>query len=321
MIVRKSDLFDYNFPPHPWTSRVALECDVALQSDRKNMEAHCPQPSRSLSKALRSAINRIVQAVPRSARTRLYYTAMDQSPMLRVLSGPFTGLQYLENSTGSLYYPKILGTYEKELHKLVDRFKNVHRIVDVGAAEGYYAVGLAWLLQGVKVKAFEATASGQQMIRALASINGVADRVDVGGFCDISALSSALGDGDRALVIVDVEGAEADILDPSLCPGLANATILVEVHDSLRPGTGLLLRERLGETHDVEVIWEEARTMADFPLALSFLRRAIFTPMFLRSMNERRGPRMHWLYCVPKRPSITRAEVTSRQENGPIANE
>src|SRR5947207_15823212 len=59
----------------------------------------------------------------------------------RILEGPFQGLIYGDRSFGSMYWPKLLGTYEKELsacftaHNLCqyDLFLNL------GCAEGYYA--------------------------------------------------------------------------------------------------------------------------------------------------------------------------------------
>lgn len=65
----------------------------------------------------------------------------------RILAGPFRGMKYIENSHGSAYLPKILGSYEKELHKFIPRIveEEYELILDIGAAEGYYAVGLSYL--------------------------------------------------------------------------------------------------------------------------------------------------------------------------------
>ena len=75
-----------------------------------------------------------------------------------VAGGPFQGLRYIRESVGSAWAPKMLGTYEKELWPVVDVLirRRPRWIVDVGAAEGYYAVGLAMRLGAAQVVAFEA---------------------------------------------------------------------------------------------------------------------------------------------------------------------
>src|SRR4051794_38235977 len=62
-----------------------------------------------------------------------------------VVGGPFEGMSYVGNSHGSAWCPKILGTYEREIRSAVDEIaaREFPNIVNIGAAEGYYAVGLA----------------------------------------------------------------------------------------------------------------------------------------------------------------------------------
>ena len=45
---------------------------------------------------------------------------------------------------GSVLIPKLLGSYEQELQPLLQRLaaQNYSEIVDIGCAEGYYAIGL-----------------------------------------------------------------------------------------------------------------------------------------------------------------------------------
>ena len=63
-----------------------------------------------------------------------------------VLSGPFHGMRYVDHSVGSSLFPKLIGTYEKELRYWLEaQFteSNLTTIVNIGAGEGYYAVGAA----------------------------------------------------------------------------------------------------------------------------------------------------------------------------------
>ncbi len=76
-----------------------------------------------------------------------------------VLSGPFQGLRYLCSWDNSFFSQKILGTYEKELHGLIELIctEAYDLVVDVGAAEGFYACGLAYRMPQARVIAYEAS--------------------------------------------------------------------------------------------------------------------------------------------------------------------
>ena len=75
-----------------------------------------------------------------------------------VLSGPFKGMRYPLRSSGQGgLLPKLLGTYERELSPAIERLISDRPtlVVNVGAAEGYYAVGLALRAPQAQVIAFE----------------------------------------------------------------------------------------------------------------------------------------------------------------------
>ena len=91
----------------------------------------------------------------------------------KILSVPFKNLNYKTDteSVGSAYWPKLIGTYEKELNIIIEGVlaKNpqlIDGVVNIGAAEGYYAVGLAQRLKNVYVTAFESQLQGQKLIRS-----------------------------------------------------------------------------------------------------------------------------------------------------------
>ena len=147
--------------------------------------------------------------------------------------------------------PRLLGSYEDELHPYIELFANagLDCVIDVGCAEGYYAVGLARLMPEVVVHAHDIDAKAQDACRALAQKNGVADRVIVGGEFkpqDFEAFA-----GRRVLVMVDCEGAEVDVLQPALSPALAGMSLIVETHDIYREGALATLVERFSPTHDI----------------------------------------------------------------------
>ena len=99
-----------------------------------------------------------------------------------VLSGPFEGMKYGSViSQCSLHYPKLLGSYESELHPWIQQVRDCtyEIVVDVGAAEGYYAVGIARLMPATKVIAYELDPGAREQLKKLASLNGLSRQVEI----------------------------------------------------------------------------------------------------------------------------------------------
>ena len=217
-----------------------------------------------------------------------------------VASGPFVGMRYASGTT-AVFLPKLLGTYELELHEAVRECAGCFSlIINVGAADGYYAVGLARADPRARVVAFEMEADRRELLGQIAVLNGVAERVEIHAAADATALSEALGSGDECLVVVDVEGAEETILDPAAVPGLKSCTIVVEIHPHAVAGIDKTLRDRFGSTHEIEEIWEQPRTADHFPLDAPIYMRLLFSDALVNTMRERRPERMRWFVMRPR---------------------
>ncbi len=227
--------------------------------------------------------------VRRAARVgRLYRERHDQV----VRHGPFADLRYPDDL---VQVPKLLGTYELELHPAVERLIDGEpaTVVNVGAGEGYYAVGLARRLPRARVLAFDLNEDEQRRCRTLAELNDVADRVAVAGECTPDTLR-ALPDDDVALVM-DCEGCELALLRPEQISPLRRWRILVELHDFLDPATTRTIRDRFRPTHDLELIAARARDPGG-------VDELAFLPPTLRAiaLDEARPPGMHWADLRPR---------------------
>lgn len=166
----------------------------------------------------------------------------------RVQSGPFAGMIYAQASEGA-GAARLLGCYEACLAPVIGQIArgNYAQIIDIGCAEGYYAVGLARIMPQARIFARDANADALVQCTKLAADNGVADRVITGGAMthgdfDICAVAATC-------IICDIEGAEAALLDPTLAPALVQADILVETH---HPETAATLTARFAATHDIQ---------------------------------------------------------------------
>jgi hypothetical protein len=205
-----------------------------------------------------------------------------------VVAGPFKGLQYVESGRGSSLGPKLLGTYELELRDIIESIiaRGYKTIINIGAGEGYYGVGLAKRMPDSRLVCFDAEPINQEQIKMLARRNGVEAQIDVRGLCDDMSLAQAIGDSHDVLVICDIEGAEVEVLRPDAVPSLKRADLLVEMHDIVRKGCSDAIRARFAGTHDIDVIPTRKRTDADFPAAGVDLE-----PKHRQScMDEGRGP-------------------------------
>ena len=149
----------------------------------------------------------------------------------RILGGPFAGMEYVAAATEGALAPRLLGTYESELHPHLRAFAQagLDCVDAVGCAEGYYAVGLARMMPGVTVHAFDIDDTARAACAELAARNGVSNRVLVGGEFPPDGFQAFAGR--RVLVMVDAEGAELDILEPQMSPALAGMNVIVETHD------------------------------------------------------------------------------------------
>lgn len=221
----------------------------------------------------------------------------------RVQSGPFKGLRYVRKSVGSNWAPKILGTYELELHPCFNKLcrQPWELLIDVGAAEGYYAVGLALTTQ-TTVIAFEQEERGRDLILKMAILNKVADKLSIHGHCSPETLINSLGENKRTLVVMDVEGYETTLLNESVIPHLGESTVLVEIHEGATREVTRLLNARFEKTHRITEFETRPRTFSDF-LAPWWIRHLAARPIWIQAaMNESREGPMTWLLFEPQQP-------------------
>ena len=117
----------------------------------------------------------------RKSKIKFLLNEIFQGDVLQVMNGPFQGMKYIATSNGSQLLPKILGSYEEPIHEWVRERAlawQYETIIDVGCAEGYYAVGFALKSPKSKIIAFDIDTSALANARQLAMINKVDHRVE-----------------------------------------------------------------------------------------------------------------------------------------------
>ncbi|MFO1449299.1 MAG: class I SAM-dependent methyltransferase [Opitutaceae bacterium] len=217
----------------------------------------------------------------------------------RVRSGPFSGMKYIGQSTGSAYLPKIFGTYELELESVwnLGYLRQFGAIVDVGCAEGYYLAGIGHALRAAghslpRLVGYDVNPHAIGLAKSLLQLNGLEAELHCRPF-------TALPGTVRTLLIVDIEGAETELFRPPLTDALTHADIVCEVHDEpTSTRTFDTLVSRLSPTHTIRTFYATPRRIEQFPRSL---RVSVHPHLKLESMNEGRKYANRWIHCT--RPS------------------
>ena len=166
-----------------------------------------------------------------------------------VQTGPFEGLVLTGNantSSGNLG-AKIFGLYEQEVLRELVEMGPYSDVVNIGAADGYFALGVLRGKLAERSICFEITEKGRKELVKNATANGLADKIVVLGEANDKAFDQIVELGfnpKQGLVFCDIEGAEFTVLSENFLHDFEGATFIVELHDRLMP-EGTALRDAL----------------------------------------------------------------------------
>lgn len=217
-----------------------------------------------------------------------------------VRDGPFAGTIYTRRGVAMAedVVAKLLASYENELFPVLEEAisRRPRVIVNVGAGEGYYAIGLARRCLDAQVVAFEIDPLRQLWCEKMAGANEVSARVKIRGACDPLELERSLASR-PSLVVCDCEGAEADVINTAQTPSLGLALLIIEVHDFVDERIGPALETALAPTHALDWILARPRWRDDFP-ELAEVPGSGYMDHDL-AVNEFRPRQMRWLVARP----------------------
>lgn len=208
-----------------------------------------------------------------------------------VLRGPFAGMRFPEEVLLDLpCAQRISGSFEKELHPVFVGLKRreYQIVLNIGSAEGYYAVGLALLL-GVPVFAFDVNPVERRRCRMTAEVNGVASMVHIEAFCDEERLRGLVR-GKRCFVLSDCEGYELELFDRSAAADLQLSDLLIEIHQLGGRDGYKSVCSLFAPSHSVETYEAAPRDAAEYP-ELAFLGADA-----TRAIEEWRDAGQRWVF-------------------------
>ncbi|MFZ0867804.1 MAG: hypothetical protein WAN06_14225 [Candidatus Sulfotelmatobacter sp.] len=216
-----------------------------------------------------------------------------------VQSGPFTGMRILPDTSwkDSYLVPMLLGSYEEELHGEIERQINrlkklaAPKIVVVGAAEGYYAIGLKCRIPQATVFVVEPDEVALEICGRAATLNGVS--------VVVAPLNVAMESPD--LIVMDCEGNEIHYCDLAQWPQLRGTYLIVEAHNFLpsdtqpEQKTDDILVERFRSTHWITMLVEGPRNPNKHQLLVHMTSDYRWL-----ALSEGRPCLMGWLVMEPK---------------------
>lgn len=144
--------------------------------------------------------------------------------------GPFAGTIYpIEAALSRHSIPKLLGTYEQELHDVIKTLaqRKYDLVIDIGSAEGYYAVGLARLLR-TNVLAYDPEPIERSLCERTARLNDVSSLIELRDLFRPSDIR--LYRDRRVLCICDCEGFEVELFNSNTILDAAKWDLLIELH-------------------------------------------------------------------------------------------
>lgn len=204
-----------------------------------------------------------------------------------VQSGPFKGMKYTRDAVLSRHaVPHLVGQYERQIYPaLMLAASRAKLVVDIGHAEGYYAVGFAML--GKFVIAFDADPHERKICRGMAAANVV--KVSIERWCSPETLQGLATKG--PLVISDIDGGEIDLFTAETITSLNRCDLIIEMHAATtEENSGFA--DRFRDTHVIQVVDHPSK-----PIGVEMLS-------FLGSDAERVAseyrPFQQWLVARPK---------------------
>jgi hypothetical protein len=177
------------------------------------------------------------------------------SPEFQVLNGPFKGISYPSlDITEAALVPKIVGTYEAQLHPFITQVTNTNYsdIIDVGSAEGYYAVGFAHHMRDSKIHCYDINEKDLDFCRKMAKKNGLTN-LTYNNRCTPETLITFDFKG-KGFILCDCEGYELELFTPEVINKLKNIDLLIEMHDVANPVISSAILSRFQYTHNFQVV-------------------------------------------------------------------
>lgn len=209
----------------------------------------------------------------------------------------------------------LLGTYEVQVCAILDTLKSPETtLIDIGAADGLYGIGLVSVGAFGQSLCFEVNEKCQQNLRQTSVSLGLENKISIYGeakkFTVQQAIEKKLDVDERAVIICDIEGGEFDLFDQEFFQILSNHHIIIETHDFLVKNNEesrvafRKLKQSAADYFHIHEIKDGLRYIRDIPLLKNWSDADTWSICI-----EGRKQMMTWLYLRPMSEPILSGQV------------
>lgn len=213
--------------------------------------------------------------------------------------GPFKGMKIAKEKSWELEYgliTKILGTYEeKVIDKLIKFSKKNNTFIDIGAADGFYVVGMAFKNFFKYIYAFEINSKSRRIIEINHRLNKSKQNIKIKNEANYLSLKRIIKLRKKCTILIDIEGAEFDLLSLKVLKVLKDCHIICELHKFYGEKKYYDLIENSKKIFKTELIKRSSYNPSKFKELDSFS-----DDERLLALSEGRKSNQEWLILTPK---------------------
>lgn len=192
-----------------------------------------------------------------------------------------------------------LGVYEKHIQEKLFELGSKNKVfIDIGAADGFHAIGLIKSGAIKKSICFEISKKGQQIIKRNAALNNLEKFVEIFGEANFKSLESVMKKiNNNALILIDIEGGEYELINDELINLLRESSIVIELHDfysDYREKSKKML-DKLSRFFNIEYIEPTSINPNLYPILNNFPDDEKYL-----AFSESRPHKMRWILLTPR---------------------
>lgn len=205
----------------------------------------------------------------------------------KILRGPFAGLRVVGGRVGSARLPKILGTYEEEMTAFLYEALSApqsNMFLDVGCAGGYY-LGIAAQIMNPSAKIVGLDRSERAVADAKKALAEFSNIEVLCRSATSELITSVIGTAEHPIVLIDIEGAERELMGTIGAHAFRRATVIVEVH-----------RFAGASVEDIAETFQRTHVVRVVPFKC-YAHRGLATLPFV---HEMRHPATDYLLAMPR---------------------
>ena len=233
---------------------------------------------------------------------RLYlFKEIEKITNCEVASGLYKKTKFIKSSNYFLAKSaQLLGFYEKEIQEKIFELKNkknLNYFINLGAGEGFHAVGSMTKKIFKKCITFEMNKENKISIKDNFRINNI-NSYEIFDIADVYFLNKIKDkiELNKSLFLFDIEGEEFSVLTEKNLEILKNSYLIIEFHDFYSDKeTVANFIQRLKNIYKLEYVKTGNRNFS----GLSILDKFNDDEKWLM-MSESRPSTMRWIICEPK---------------------